>query len=132
MRALVLYESLFGNTRAVAAAVAEGIEAARRDASVDCRPVDDPTAPDEFDLVVLGAPTHFWGLTGSLSRAMGSQYERRVLRTAGAEATAAGRRAAATAGMRARLTAVPAARPAAAAGPLPLRSRGPSAALDRP
>ena len=115
MRALVLYESLFGNTGAVAEAVAAGIRAARTGAVVECRRVDDPGPPDQFDLVVLGAPTHFWGLTGSLSRAMESQYERRVLRTDGAEVTAAGRHAAATAGMRTLLTALPAGRSRAAA-----------------
>ena len=47
--------------------------------------------------------------------AMESQYERRVLRTDGAEVTAAGRHAAATAGMRTRLTGLPAGRGRAAA-----------------
>ena len=56
MRVLVLYESLFGNTGTVAESVAEGLRAAPPEAVVECRRVDDPVAPDEFDLVVLGAP----------------------------------------------------------------------------
>src|SRR5690349_11799885 len=107
VRALVLYESLFGNTAAVADAVAEGIRAARPEAVVDCRRVDDHLRPDEFDLVVLGAPTHFWRLTGTLSRAMESQYERRLMGAGGTEVTAAARRAVETTGMRSQLAALP-------------------------
>ena len=115
VRALVLYESLFGNTAAVADAVAEGIRAARPEAVVDCRRVDDQVEPDQFDLVVLGAPTHFWGLTGALSRAMESQYERRLRGGAGLEVAAAARRAVETTGMRARLATLPPGRGRAAA-----------------
>lgn len=67
MRAVVLYESLFGNTEAVARAVAEGLA-----------PVGEVTlarfgevprgAVEEADLVVLGGPTHGWGMTKPASR----------------------------------------------------------------
>ncbi len=60
MRVRVLFESLFGNTRTVAEAVAAGVRSVRPDADVRCRPVDDPAPIGEVDLVVLGAPTHFW------------------------------------------------------------------------
>src|SRR3954453_7883058 len=102
-RALVLYESLFGDTAAGAEAVAEGIRAARPDAVVDCRRVDDHVVSDEFDLVVLGAPTHFWGLTGALTRTMESQYERRMMGVPAGEQAAVPRQAASTTGMRSRL-----------------------------
>ena len=62
MRALVVYESMFGNTRELAAAIAEGLAA--RGAGVEL--VDAESAPgelaDRFDLLVAGAPTHAFGL----------------------------------------------------------------------
>src|SRR4051812_46798996 len=71
VRAVVLYESLFGNTRLIAEAVADGLRAARPDAAVECRGVDETgNLPEHLDLLVLGAPTHFWGLTRTLSRTM--------------------------------------------------------------
>lgn len=115
MRVLVLYESLFGNTGTVAESVAEGLRAAPPEAVVECRRVDDPVAPDEFDLVVLGAPTHFWGLTGTLSRTMESQYERRLVGPRAPADDGAIRKAAATSGMRALLAALPPGRGRAAA-----------------
>ena len=41
MRAAVVYESLFGRTREVAEAVAEGLRAGAPGAAVDCTPVVD-------------------------------------------------------------------------------------------
>jgi hypothetical protein len=115
MRAVVLYESLFGNTGAIARSVAQGLREARPDAVVDCRGVDDVVAlPDDVDLLVLGAPTHFWGLTSALSRRMELQYERRIMRSGEPERPI--RAAAVTRGMCSRLAALPAGRgrPAAA------------------
>jgi menaquinone-dependent protoporphyrinogen IX oxidase len=63
MDAIVVYESVYGNTRAVAEAVADGLggvpvlpvrEAARRDGPVD--------------LLVIGGPTHMHGLASTRSR----------------------------------------------------------------
>lgn len=69
MRALVVYESMFGNTREVAAAIAEGLAA--RGAGVEL--VDAESAPgdlaDRFDLLVVGAPTHAFGLPKQQTRA---------------------------------------------------------------
>ena len=67
MRAIVIYESMFGNTRRVAEAVARGlarsgeVRLARAD---EVRPVDLAGA----DLVVVGAPTHAWGLPRTNTR----------------------------------------------------------------
>ncbi|HEU4918695.1 MAG TPA: flavodoxin domain-containing protein [Candidatus Limnocylindrales bacterium] len=68
MRALVIYESMFGNTRAVALAIAEGI--AER-VPVDALEVGDaPPAPaPDVDLLVVGGPTHGHGMSTDSSRA---------------------------------------------------------------
>lgn len=62
MRALVIYESMFGNTRAVASAIARGL--ATRSV-VDLYEVGE--APDEVDpgvdLVVVGGPTHAFSMS---------------------------------------------------------------------
>ena len=61
MRAVVIYESMFGNTRRVAEAVAEGLST-----TVEVRlfRADDVREADLVgaDLVVVGAPTHAWSL----------------------------------------------------------------------
>ncbi len=70
MRAVVVYESVFGNTREIAEAVAEGLRG-----GVDVRlcPVSEATADDlaAAELVVVGGPTHMHGMSSSLSRKMG-------------------------------------------------------------
>jgi hypothetical protein len=62
MRAAVVYESSFGNTRDVAAAVAHGLGASLH--SVD----EEPPDFGDLDLLVVGGPTHVHGLSGERSR----------------------------------------------------------------
>jgi flavodoxin len=67
MRALVVYESMFGNTEAVARAVADGIGA-----SMDVELHEVSTAPaitGLVDLVVVGGPTHAFSLSRPSTRA---------------------------------------------------------------
>jgi hypothetical protein len=68
-RALVAYESMFGNTERVAHAVATGLRLEGFDATV----VDvsrNPTVDlDAVDLLVVGAPTHAFSLSRSSTRA---------------------------------------------------------------
>lgn len=79
MRATVVYESLFGRTREVAEAVAEGLRAAAPGAVVDCRPVVDAgPALGQVDLLVVGGPTHFLGMSSQRSRRMVRQYQERA------------------------------------------------------
>lgn len=59
MSTLIVYESMWGNTRAVAEAVAEGIGSDVRVVRADEAPVP---VPDDVDLLVLGAPTHAFSL----------------------------------------------------------------------
>ncbi len=67
MRTLIVCESMFGNTRTIAEAVAETLA---MDGQVDL--VDVTSAPCEIeagvDLVVVGAPTHAFGLSRTNTR----------------------------------------------------------------
>ena len=68
MRALVVYESMFGNTREIALAVAEGIGARMPVETVEVGSA--PTVlPDDLTLLVIGGPTHAHGMTKPESRA---------------------------------------------------------------
>ena len=68
MRALVVYESMFGNTRSIALAVAEGIA---RDMPVQTLEVSmaPKTLPADVALLVVGGPTHAHGMSTSKTRA---------------------------------------------------------------
>jgi hypothetical protein len=61
MRAMVVYESMFGNTRRVAEAIADAlrdvmeVQLLRADTARD-------VGLEGTDLVVVGAPTHAWGM----------------------------------------------------------------------
>jgi hypothetical protein len=63
MKATVLFESDYGNTAAIADAIAAGL---RPHAQVDLRPVDGGSI--DADLLVVGAPTHVHGLPSARSR----------------------------------------------------------------
>lgn len=67
MDVLLVVESWFGNTRAVAEAIATGM--AEAGARVRVVGVDDaPNEPPEVDLIVIGAPTHNRGLSTAATR----------------------------------------------------------------
>jgi hypothetical protein len=61
MRAVVVYESMFGNTELVARAVAEGLAPAHGE--VEVVNVDDAGQPGEVDLLIVGGPTHAYGMS---------------------------------------------------------------------
>ena len=67
MRALVVYESMFGNTQAIAEAIADGLGTGME---VDVMEVGTaPTAlTDDIRLLVIGGPTHAFGLTRPTTR----------------------------------------------------------------
>ena len=69
MRAVVLYESMFGNTRDVAAAIAHGLSV---DTGVDVEVVEvsraQTTVASNVDLVVVGGPTHALGMSRASTR----------------------------------------------------------------
>jgi hypothetical protein len=67
MRALVVYESMYGNTHLVADRIADGL---REGFTVSAVPVNQasPELLAEADLIVVGGPTHVRGLSTRLSR----------------------------------------------------------------
>ena len=68
MRALVVYESMFGNTHEVAERIGEGV--GRRCCHVLVAPVGETTGDmvAEADLIVVGGPTHVHGMSRWTSR----------------------------------------------------------------
>ncbi|NMM31015.1 MAG: flavodoxin family protein [Cellulomonas sp.] len=72
MRAVVVVESMFGNTRQVAEAIADGLRPA-----LDAEVVDVGAAPEVIDrgvgLLVVGGPTHALGMSRPTSRAQALQ-----------------------------------------------------------
>lgn len=69
LRALVVYESMFGCTEDIARAVADGLSL--EGAMVDLTEVRSAAPADEsaFDLLVVGAPTHAFSLSRPSTRA---------------------------------------------------------------
>ncbi len=67
-RALVIFESMFGNTRTIAEAVAEGLSSrfATDLTEVSLAPT---RIAEELSLLVVGGPTHAFGLTRPRTRA---------------------------------------------------------------
>ncbi len=72
MNALVVYESVYGNTRAVADAIAHGLS------SASLCPVSQVTNQDiaRCDLLVVGGPTHMHGMTTKRSRELAAEMAR--------------------------------------------------------
>jgi hypothetical protein len=79
MRALVVHESLFGNTRHIAEAIAEGLRAGPegrpagtgagvREVEVVAVTEAPPTVPAGVGLLVVGSPTHAFGLSRPSTR----------------------------------------------------------------
>jgi hypothetical protein len=72
MRALVVYESMYGNTHVIASNIADGLRATHE---VTLVPVGEAT-PELLagaDLLVVGGPTHMHGMSSASSRRMAAQ-----------------------------------------------------------
>lgn len=72
MRALVVYESMFGNTRLVASRIADGLRAGYEVTVVPVAKAT-PELVAAADLLVAGAPTHLYGLPSPASRRRAAQ-----------------------------------------------------------
>ena len=72
MRALVVYESMYGNTHVIASNIADGL---RADFEVTLVPVAKASwdLVADADLLVAGAPTHMHGLSSAKTRQMAAQ-----------------------------------------------------------
>ncbi len=72
MRALVVYESMYGNTHVVAGNIADGLRATH---DVTLVPVADATRElvAAADLLVVGGPTHMHGMSNPASRRMAAE-----------------------------------------------------------
>ena len=68
MRALVAYESMFGNTERVARAVAAGLRLEGVDTTVVNVARSEPVDLSGVDLLVVGAPTHGFSLSRHVTR----------------------------------------------------------------
>jgi flavodoxin len=75
MNAIVIYESIYGNTQAIAQAIAEGLG----DGARAMTPTELSAEAAHTDLLVVGGPTHIHGMATDRSR-------RVALETAGAPA----------------------------------------------
>ncbi len=67
MKALVIYESVFGNTKEIAKAVADGLASQMSAEAVEVGAAP-KTVGDDVDLLVIGGPTHAWGMSRERSR----------------------------------------------------------------
>ena len=87
MNALIVYESMFGNTRRIAESIAEGLQSAGATATLTTA-ADAPPQLADYELVVVGAPTHAHTLPQAASRSQAVEWaedpERRLTLAAGA------------------------------------------------
>jgi hypothetical protein len=69
MQALVVYESMFGNTEVIARAIAEGLSSAVHTEvqEVHVAPAD-PFEIEDLELLVVGGPTHAFSMTRASTR----------------------------------------------------------------
>ena len=65
-KALIVYDSIYGNTRKVAMALSRGLEAGG--IYVDSKFVSDcrPDELEDYDIIGIGGPTHFHGVSKSI------------------------------------------------------------------
>jgi hypothetical protein len=72
MHALIVVESMFGNTHAIGSSIATGLRAAHPSVTADVVRVADAdlTRLLDADLLVVGAPTHWFGIPSERTRRM--------------------------------------------------------------
>ncbi|MEV4471868.1 flavodoxin domain-containing protein [Nonomuraea sp. NPDC049504] len=83
MDALVVYESMFGNTKQIAEAVAEGLATRLRTEVVEVGSAPAKAGP-EVGLLVVGGPTHAFAMSRSSTRRSAAQQTTQPLISRGA------------------------------------------------
>ncbi|MFK4834811.1 flavodoxin family protein [Microbacterium sp. ZW T2_14] len=73
MNALIVYESMFGNTRRLAEAMAEALETSGADVTVSPA-CEAPADLSDYTLVLVGAPTHAHSLPRPKTRAEAAEW----------------------------------------------------------
>jgi hypothetical protein len=82
MKALLVFESMFGNTQAVATAIGDGLSSYMSVEMVEVGGAPG-TIPDDVDLLVVGGPTHGFGLARKGTRKQAATETDRPLVSAG-------------------------------------------------
>jgi hypothetical protein len=92
MQVAVVYESLFGNTHAIAEAIAQGIAEVPPETAVSVLRVGEADLERiaAADLLIVGGPTHMRGMTSGMSRKLGISGEARKAEAAAVEPGAEG------------------------------------------
>jgi len=78
MKALVVYESLYGNTAAIGEAIAESLRAHVPEVMAGPISKITPAETAEFDLLVVGGPTHAHGMSRAATRRVGADDKKNV------------------------------------------------------
>lgn len=70
MKTLIIHESLFGNTKAVAAAIKQGLSRGKAPDHVEVVRADEAAGviPDDVSLLIVGGPTHAFSMTRESTR----------------------------------------------------------------
>ncbi|MGH2594808.1 MAG: flavodoxin family protein [Actinomycetota bacterium] len=76
MKALVVYESLYGNTAAIGEAIASSLRTQGLDVVSDPVSTIVPSETAAADLLVVGGPTHMHGMSRPVTRKVGAEDEK--------------------------------------------------------
>lgn len=90
MRTIVVYESMFGNTRQIADAIAEGLADAAEVTVVNVNLVKSEDV-ESADLVLVGGPTHVHGMSRASTRAEAEKWTHDPAKKLSLESGAPGR-----------------------------------------
>jgi hypothetical protein len=77
MKAVVIYESVFGNTQKIAGAITEGLRTRGEAVSIEVGQAT-PQSTRGADLLVAGGPVHAWGMTRKSSRRQGAMNAKKT------------------------------------------------------
>jgi hypothetical protein len=70
---VIVYESMFGNTTAIARSIADGLVESS-DVQLICVAEEDTRLPGNVDLLVVGGPTHAWSMSRPNTRKSAPGY----------------------------------------------------------